>query len=113
MRVFCYAYEGMYQGLHGIYDYEILDLPDDINEAINELNIWGSEASEQLIYTYGFENELEDGESIEDSPYYQDRGWEGYKIRDDVELSTEELDKIFYKLEVNDFIKEYCEEDPI
>ena len=66
MRVFCYAYEGMCQGLHGIFDYEILDLPDDINEAINELNIWGSEASEQLIYTYGFETELEDGESIEE-----------------------------------------------
>ena len=113
MRVFCYAYEGMYPGCYDIFDYEIMDLTDDINKAINELNIWGNKVSKQLAYSYSVYYDLEDGESIEDSSYYQDRGWDGYKIHDDVELSTEELDKIFYKLGVNDFIEEYCEKDPI
>lgn len=115
MRVFCYAYEGMYHGLHGICDYGVMDFPDNMKEAIEELNLWGDEASEQLIYSYGLEDEyeLEEDESIEDTYAYQDRGWYGHKIRDDVELSTVELDRLCCELGPEYFIEEYCEKESI
>lgn len=116
MRVFCYAYEGMYQGLHGIEDKCVMEVSDDINVAIEEINEWGNEASEELIYTFGLEDEYmsdadEDEDDIYDSIYYEDRGWYAHKIKDSVILSIDELEDICYCHDEKYFIKEYCDKE--
>ena len=49
MLVACRAWEGMYQGLHGIEDLTVFEAAD-MDEAENELAEWGIVASEELIY---------------------------------------------------------------
>lgn len=117
MKVFVYAYEGMYQGLHGIEDLDVLEVSDNLEEAEKEINDWGREASEELIYSYGLEDEYcntenEDDEwDITESIYYCERGWYAYKVRDDVTLSLDELREKCFNEGKNLFIKEYCEKE--
>ncbi len=42
MLVFVYAYEGMYQGLHGIYNQDVIEVSDDIEMAQKEVDEWGN-----------------------------------------------------------------------
>lgn len=119
MLVFCYAYEGMYQGLHGIEDMCVMEVSDNETEAMNTVNEWGNEASVGLIYSYGLEDDYyseacqeEDDElDIEESCYFQDRGWYAYKIKKDIALSQKELDEECYRLGKELFIEEYCEKE--
>lgn len=128
MLVCCQAWEGMYQGLHGIETIEVIKVSDNIEEAKKEINEWGALESEDLIYTYGLEKEylenLEDyGDEgydevyadITETSYYYDRGWRAWKVRDDIILSgedpEEELDDIRYSIGLDSFIEKYCEKE--
>ena len=120
MLVYVYAYEGMYQGLHGIYESDVLEVSDDDTEAIDAINAWGDEASDALIDSYGLEDEYlaeiedydeeEEDYDITDTNYYCDRGWLAYKIRKDVNLSFEELRQEAGRHDLDGFVKLYCEE---
>ena len=119
MLVYVYAYEGMYQGLHGIYESDVLEVSDNDTEAMNEINEWGAEASDELISSYGLEDEylaeIEDFEEeedydITDTNYYCNRGWLAYKVRKDVNLSFEELRQEAGQHDLDGFIELYCEE---
>ena len=105
MRVFCYAYEGMYQGLHGIESLCVQEV-----NSIEEINEWGRIESEELIYSYGLEDEYKDHDWLneEESIDTGECGWYAYYIRDDVELSVNELDKECCNLGAELFIEEYC-----
>ena len=114
MIVACRAWEGMYQGLHGIEDFEVMEVSDDNFE--NEINEWGRVASEELIYSFGLEDKyLEDTDSddITESYYYCDRGWIAHKVRDDVKEKIEVLNNEVCYLGFDLFIEEYCEKDSL
>lgn len=114
MLVAVKAWEGMYRGLHGIEDFAVIEVSDDKDKALREIDDWGSEASEELIYQFGLEEDYfdfdEDDEiyDITDSPYYEDRGWCAYEIKEDVNLSQEKLDAALSYLGFDLFIAEYC-----
>jgi hypothetical protein len=120
MLVFIRAWEGLYQGLHGIEDLFVVEVSDDENEAISEINDYGLEAGEELIYGYGLEEEYfgdtddyDENTDISDSCYYEDIGWSAYKIKADVTLSEKELNEKACSLGAELFIEEYCEKEPI
>lgn len=122
MLVFIYAYEGLYQGLHGIEDYDVIDVNDNIKIAREEINEWGREASNELIYSFGLEKEymrradIEDMEELDEEDWVDMTdgcGWEAYKIKEEISLSLEELQKEASRLGKKLFISQYCEESDI
>ena len=123
MLVFIYATEGMYQGLHGINWQDVVEVSDDLEKAIDEVNEYGDYESDQLIYSFGLEDEYlvefdeedieEDKYGIEDSYYYSDRSWMAWKIRNDVKLSLDELRKEACNHNYKSFVEMYCEEESL
>jgi hypothetical protein len=117
MFVFVYAYEGMYQGLHGIYSQDVIEVSDDIEAAQLEIHEWGNTESEELIYSYGSEDDYLDDEDAEgditESYCYGDRGWEAQEIRSDVNLSLSELRAEAANHNRDGFIELYCEKEDI
>lgn len=117
MFVFIYAYEGMYQGLHGIYNQDVIEVSDDIEIAQEEINEWGNTESNELISSYGLEDEYLDDEDAEgdftESYYYGDRGWEAHEIRSDINLSLSELRAEAANHNKDGFIELYCEKEAI
>lgn len=114
MLVACYAYEGMYQGLHGIESMRVMRVSDNLEDAIDEICEWGSEESEELIYSYGLEEDYEDDEigDFTESVYYEDRGWYAHKIKD-TNLSVNELDEELCHLGMEEFVEKYCEKEAL
>lgn len=125
MLIACQAWEGMYQGLHGIESLAVLEVKD-IKDARNQLDDWGNTESEELIYSYGLEDEYlnemdfwNDSEDVEDeyditeSNYYYDRGWRGYVIKPDAFTSEQEADKKLCALGFDVFREEYCDNNEI
>lgn len=110
MLVFCYACEGMYQGLHGVEDMCVREVSDNETEAMDTINEWGNEASIGLIYSYGFQEE-DDELDISESCSFADRGWYAYRIKKDITLSQEELDEECFRLGEKLFIEKYCEKE--
>ena len=101
-RVFIYACEDSYGGLHGIEDMTVTEVSDlKVADAI------GRDMSLGVIESYGIREEY--GE--EDVEYDSDEGtcWEVYKILDDNANSVEELDVLCCQLGKEDFIDIYCE----
>lgn len=118
MLVYVYAYEGHYQGLHGVEDMCVMEVSDNLEKAKKEINEWGHEASHELIYSFGLEEQyfedFEDYNNISEEEWLDatcDCGWYAYKIRKDVDLSEKELDKLCCQLGAELFIAEYCEEE--
>lgn len=103
MKVFIYAYEQNYGGLHGIYDMCVCDI-----DSLNEIDEIGSDMAQQVVdsYSYLFEDECDDEDDDSISLC-----WESYKIKDNIALSTNELDRICNELGYELFIKEYCDND--
>lgn len=118
MLIACQAWEGMYQGLHGIESLAVLEVKD-IEDARDQLNDWGRLESEELIYSYGLENEylsnfdVEDEYDITESNYYCDRGWRGYAIKPGMFSSQYEADHELCRLGFDVFKEEYCETQEI
>lgn len=109
MRVFIYACEDMYHGLHGIEDMRVVEV-----ESIEEANEYGMEMSGEVIDTY---NTLGDFEEFEDEEAYEEvwleaREWYVYPIDEEKAKgkSTRALDKIASKMGSDWFIKRYCGE---
>ena len=105
MKVFIYATEGIYQGLHGIFDQQVTEIND-----IEEGDMLGHEMAEGLISSFGLEDEYydEDGEYIMDPEF----DYVIYPIADEyISMSDEELDNIAYREGYETFIEEYCGEE--
>ena len=102
MKVFIYAYEQIY----GISDMCVYDI-----NSLDEINEIGLEMAQGVADCYSnlFESEYddEDYDSITNSSFC----WGAYKIKDDVVLSINELDKICNELGDELFIEEYCDND--
>ena len=95
MKVFIYAYEQNYGGLHGINDMCVCDV-----DSLNEIDEIGSCMAQEVAdsYSYLFDDDVS-------------LCWEAYKIKDNVALSINELDKICNELGYKLFIEEYCDND--
>ena len=111
MRVFIHAYEGQYCGLHGIEDLTCVEV-----NSIEEAKEIGREMSEDVITSFGLEDEwlAEDDESEDCTDYgtyaeYYGLEYEIYKIKDEVDMSIEELDSKCAYLGDKMFVEEYCE----
>lgn len=105
MKVFIYAYEQNYGGLHGIHDMCVCDVG-----SLDEINEIGLCMAQGVVESYShlFENEYDD----EDYDGFTDSFcWDVYKIKDDVALSIDELDDICNELGDELFIEEYCDKN--
>lgn len=107
MRVFIYACEQMYGGLHGIEDKRVVEV-----DSFEEANEYGEEMSRDVIESYdtlGDFDEYEDEEAYEEA-FLENREWHIYPINEEVckDFSTEVLDKVAYDLGYELFVKEYC-----
>lgn len=103
MKVFIYAYEQSYGGLHGINDMCVCDI-----DSLDEINDIGLDMALGVIDSYSniFESEYDDEEDYDDPTDFC--CWEAYKIKDDINLSVDELDSICNELGDELFIEEYC-----
>ena len=108
MRVFIYATEGIYQGLHGISNQCVVEIKD-----TKEADEIGQEMAENLVEEYGLEDEYYGDEDDDEYMFDPEFNWNIYKIRDDVTESIEELDNIAYREGYETFIEEYCEEEEL
>ena len=102
MKVFIYAYEDSYYGLHGINTQLVCEVRD-----IDEAREIGLESAYEVIDMYSDYLLEEDGSYDErESALY-----EIYKIKDSINFSEEELDNICSIRDKDDFIEEYCDND--
>lgn len=102
MKVFIYAYEDSYYGLHGINTQLVCEVRD-----IEEAREIGLNAACEVIDSYSNLLLKEDGSYDEcESALY-----EIYKIKDNINFSEEELDRICSRKDKDDFIEEYCDND--
>ena len=108
MKVFIYAYEDKYGGLHGIYDQTVVEVAD-----MKEANMIGNDMSWGVIDSWGLSQDYD--EDYEDEEFEVEYGteWIIYKIRDDVTLSIEELDELCSHEDYKNFVKMYCEEEAL
>ena len=103
MRVFIHAYEGQYCGLHGIEDLTCVEV-----NSIEEAKAIGREMSEDVITSFGLEDEWFEGHG-EDEGYELE--YDIYKIKDGVCMFIEELDALCFQYGKDLFINEYCESE--
>lgn len=106
MRVYIYAMENTYCGLHGMYNVAVEEVDD--KRAVEQVNEIGKEMSNDVMVSYDshFQDLVEDEDAWEENLC-----WGCYKIRDDVILTTEELDieACDYGDCFSEFIEKYCE----
>lgn len=112
MRVFIYACEQKYGGLHGIEDFcvEEFDSREFADEDELDKYIWDewiSEMSWSLVESYGTIDYPEDEDDDEIDSCDIVNGYWCY-IKDDVELSIDELNKEARRLGPRSFREEYC-----
>ena len=106
MRVFIYAYEQTYGGLHGIHDMCVCDI-----DSLDEINDIGLDMALGVVdsYFHVFENEYDDEENYDDPADFC--CWEAYKIKDNINLSVDELDEICNALGDELFVEKYCDKN--
>ena len=107
MRVFIYAYEDKYQGLHGVSEQAVAEV-----RSVREANELANEMAENVVDSWGIWNEEDDPDENEEFFDYGTE-WIIYKIRDDVTLSTEELDELCSYEDYREFAKMYCEKEAL
>lgn len=106
MKVCIYSTEGTFQGLHDICDYIVTEV-DSIKGAIDI----GLEMARELIDCYDcWEDEIEDYEDIDEFYDNHEFNAEVWAIKDNISLTTEELNTILCKEGIEIFTKEYCGE---
>lgn len=95
--------EDVYQGLCGMEEIGLFNLPDNLTEEEikKECDAYCSPIVEDIITSYGLEEEYENEECW--SGY-----WICYKIRDDVKLSESALDNELSMIGFDIFADEYC-----
>ena len=113
-RYFVYAYDGMYGGLHGMYEYCFLE------GTFEEAEEYGIEMSHNVIDSYseirqnifGYEDEEEIYENYSEEEIQdiimEDVEYEVWELRDDAP-SFEELEEM--NLDPQSYIEEYCKHD--
>ena len=108
MKVFIYAFEDKYGGLHGISDQAVVGVAD-----MEEANSIGNEMAWSVIESYG--HLFEDYDEGDEDEFEEESGteWFIYKIRDDINLSVEELDNICALEDWESFVEEYCEKEAL
>ena len=109
MRVFVYACEEMYHGLHGIEDMRVVEV-----ESVEEADEYGREMSADIIESFdtiGDFDEYEDEEAYEEA-FLDAREWYVYPIDEEKAkgLSIEELDRLASTEGRDYFVEEYCGE---
>ncbi len=106
MRVYIYAMENTYCGLYGMYNVVVEEMDDE--KAAKQANEIGREMSDDIMVTYDsdFQDLVEDEDAWEENLC-----WGCFKIRDDVTLTTEELNDEAYGYgdRFSKFIEKYCE----
>lgn len=105
MKLFCYVYEDGYEGLHSIRtcfvdDFSSLELA---VEACRE-------AGEYLVGSSLSPEEDEDEESFRERHGIE---YNIYKIKDEVDLTTDQLDYLCYVWSRKSFVEEYCDKTPL
>lgn len=109
MRVFIYACEDMYHGLHGIEDMRVVEV-----SSVEEADEYGMEMSGELIETYDtlsdFDEYGDDDEEAYEEAFLEAREWYVYPIDEEKAkgLSTRELDKLASREGHELFVEEYC-----
>lgn len=116
-RYFVYACEQTYQGFHGIEAYAVYEFSDDWTpkDIFDEYVV---EMSYDLMDSYGipdFDPHDYDSEEdfYEDVECFREENVAGYvaTIKEDVTLSTSELDALACELGEREFFHKYCEEE--
>lgn len=97
MLVYIYACEGMYGGMHGMYE-ECVEHVENIEEA----NSIGKEMSYNVIESY----DIYDDEEIE-----PELEWHIYKVRD--EFSENEVRNELGDWDEDDFVERFCESEAL
>ena len=101
MKVFIYATEELYQGLHGIEALEVVEI-----ENLKEAEWIGQEMAESLIVEYGLEDEYEE------SGIEYELNYSIYAIADEYAgMTIDELNQIAEREGYEDFIAQYCGEE--
>ena len=105
MKLFCYVYEDEYEGLHSIRtcfvdDFSSLEL------AVEACRIEG----EYLVDFLCSPEEDEDEESFRARHSIE---YNIYKIKDEVDLTTDQLDCLCFEWGRKSFIEEYCDKTPL
>ena len=107
MRVYIYACETTYEGLHGLYDCRVCEV-----NSVEEAHDYGREMSIGVIESYGLEEQYFEEEELEEGDY--DIGeyteWSVFAIDEKKckNLSTKELDRIASNNDDKTFIQKYC-----
>ena len=109
MRVFVYACEDTYHGLHGIEDMRVVEV-----ESVEEANEYGMEMSGDIIESYDTLGDFDDYDNEEDyeEAFFESREWYIYPIDEEKakDISTDELNKLACNLGHEYFIRDYCDE---
>ena len=105
MKLFCYVYEDEYEGLHGIETSFVDDFLS-LEYAIEACHIEG----EYLVDSFFSPEEDEDEESFRERHGIK---YNIYKIKDEVDFTTYQLDYLCYALGRKSFIEEYCDKTPL
>ena len=96
MLVYIFAYEGSYQGLHGMYNEDVVEV-----QNIKEADEYGYEMAQDVVESYGCFDEDEDIE--------QELEWRVYKIKEGI--SAEEARTALGSHDEEGFVAEYCEKE--
>ena len=105
MKVYIYACEYSYGGLHGNESSCVCDV-----NSIDEANEIGREMSEEVFYDFMNEEEyLDENGEIDYDLINEELCWEIWKIKDEF-INIEDLDEISCNAGRDSFIEDYCEE---
>lgn len=102
MLVYIKAYEGTYEGLHGMYEEDIIEV-----SSLEDAEDIALEMAESVVSSYDCFNEDEDEDGCE-IEYLRDI----YKIKDEYTntYSVKELLDKLYDIGEDDFFETFCEE---
>lgn len=121
-RFFYFACEGIYGGLHGVYNYGVIDAynEDDVrNEAINaSLEIINSYSSICESLKSDVEYRMEPGDNFDElyeEACYEDVVYGLWRIDENKakNFSTEELNRMSCSMGEDEFVKRFCIIEPI
>ena len=106
MKLFCYVYEDEYEGLHGVETCFVDDFSS-LEYAIEACR----EEGEYLVDSFFSPEEDEDEESFRERHGIE---YNIYKIKDEVDLTTDQLDCLCCKWWSRKyFIEKYCDKTPL